>query len=102
MSGSGRVAVNDEECATCELTVRGLPVRVRETLAARATVRGQSLNAYLAELLALLAATPPLANALGRLETPRRVIDPDGAGGDDIVTSVREVRDERISKWDRP
>ena len=78
--------------ATSNLTLRGIPVRVRATLASRAKARRQSLNAYLIDVLAREADTPTMSEVLADVEAIRR---PTGLTGDDAVAAVREARDSR-------
>lgn len=78
--------------ATSNLTLRGIPFRVRATLASRAKARRQSLNAYLIDVLAREADTPTMSEVLADVEAIRR---PTGLTGDDAVAAVREARDSR-------
>ena len=78
--------------ATSNLTLRGIPARVRATLASRAKARRQSLNAYLIDVLAREADTPTMSEVLADVEAIRR---PTGLAGDDAVAAVREARDSR-------
>ena len=78
--------------ATSNLTLRGIPARVRATLASRAKARRQSLNAYLIDVLAREADTPTMSEVLADVEAIRR---PTGLTGDDAVAAVREARDAR-------
>jgi len=82
--------------ATSNLTLRGIPARVRATLAARAKARHQSLNAYLIDVLTREADTPTMSEVLADVEAIRR---PTGLTGDDAVTAVREARESRRSAW---
>ena len=66
--------------ATSNLTLRGIPARVRATLASRAKARRQSLNAYLIDVLAREADTPTMSEVLADVEAIRR---PTGLAGDD-------------------
>ena len=81
---------------TSNLTLRGIPARVRATLAARAKARHQSLNAYLIDVLSRQADTPTMSEALADVEAIRR---PTGLTGDDAVAAVRETRETRGSTW---
>ena len=82
--------------ATSNLTLPGIPARVRTTLAARARARHQSLNAYLIGVLTREADTPTMSEVLADVEAIRR---PTGLTGDDAVAAVREARDSRGSAW---
>ncbi len=68
------------------LQVRGLDPRTRDELKVRAARRGQSLTAYVRDLLEREASTPDLAEVLGRVD--RR------AGGS-TVSSVDLIRADR-------
>ena len=81
---------------TSNLTLRGIPARVRATLAARAKARHHSLNAYLIEVLTREADTPTMSEVLADIEAIRR---PTGLTGDDAVAAVREARDARDGTW---
>lgn len=89
--------MSEEEEITSNLTIRALPARVRKTLAARAKARRQSLNSYVVERLTLDADTPTMEDWLAELNAFR---SPTGITGDDVVAAIREVREERDSKWD--
>ena len=75
--------------ATSNLTRRGIPARVRPTLAAGPGSRHQSLNAYLIDVLTREADTPTMSEVLADVEAIRR---PTGLTGDDAVAAVREAR----------
>jgi hypothetical protein len=81
---------------TSNLTLRGIPTRVRATLVARAKARHQSLNAYLIDVLSRQADTPTMSEVLADVEAIRR---PTGLTGDDAVAAVREARETRGSTW---
>ena len=68
------------------LLVDGVTVQARDTLVARATLRGQSLSAYLAELLEREAATPLLEEIVARADR-RLEVSP--------VSSVALIRADR-------
>jgi antitoxin FitA len=74
------------------LTLRGLPSRVRAMLATRAKSRHQSLNSYLLDVLTREAETPNMAEVLADLEDLRR---PTGISGDEAVRAVRDAQDGR-------
>jgi len=82
--------------ATSNLTLRGIPARVRATLAARAKARHQSLNAYLIDVLTREADTPTMSEVLADVEAIRR---PTGLTGNDAVAAVQEARESRSSAW---
>ena len=80
--------------ATSNLTLRGIPTRVRAILASRAKARRQSLNAYLIDVLVREADTPTMSEVLADVEAIRR---PTGLTGDDAVAAVRDGRNSRSS-----
>jgi antitoxin FitA len=82
--------------ATSNLTLRAIPARVRATLAARARVRHQSLNAYLIDVLTREADTPTMSEVLADIEATRH---PTGLTSDDAVAAVREARDAQDRAW---
>ncbi|MEI2826389.1 MAG: hypothetical protein V9F04_08210 [Dermatophilaceae bacterium] len=71
------------------LQVRGLDPRTRDELKVRAARRGQSLTAYVRDLLEREASTPDLADVLTRIDHR--------AGGSDVssVDLIRADRDGR-------
>lgn len=81
---------------TSNLTIRALPARVREVLAARAKARRMCLNSYVIEVLSRDAQTPTMEEWLADLDSVR---EPTGLSGDDVVAAVRAVREEREQKW---
>jgi len=80
--------------ATSNLTLRGIPARVRAMLAARAKARHQSLNAYLIDVLTREADTATMSEVLADVEAIRR---PTGLTGNDAVAAVQEARESRSS-----
>lgn len=54
--------------ASTLIQVRGVDERVRDELQVRAAKRGQSLTAYLRDLLEREVASPDIADVLGRVE----------------------------------
>ncbi|HLR94089.1 MAG TPA: hypothetical protein VK053_06170 [Jiangellaceae bacterium] len=54
--------------ASTLVQIRGVDIRTRDELAARAARRGQSLTAYLRDLLEREAATPDLAEVFARVD----------------------------------
>jgi antitoxin FitA len=56
-----------ENVNTTVVQVRDVPVDVAEALKARADARGQSLSAYLRDLLAREAAMPPIEDVLANI-----------------------------------
>ncbi|MGC5617512.1 FitA-like ribbon-helix-helix domain-containing protein [Georgenia sp. Z1491] len=68
------------------IQVRGVDPRARDELAARAARSGQSLSAYLRDLIEREAATPELADVLARV---------DARSESSTVSTVDLVRDDR-------
>lgn len=64
-----------------QITVRNVPEKVRDELAARAARRGQSMQEFLRVELERLAARPPIEEVLGRMRgrkaLARTRLDPD-------------------------
>ncbi|MBV9382658.1 MAG: hypothetical protein JOY82_15510 [Streptosporangiaceae bacterium] len=81
---------------TSNLTLRGLPSRVRAKLTKRAKSRHQSLNAYLLDLLTREAEIPTMSEVLDDIEAIRR---PTGVTDDDAVAAVRAARDAQDARW---
>lgn len=69
--------------------IRGVDIRTRDELAARAARRGQSLTAYLRDLLEREAATPDLAEVLARVDARSE------SSRASSVTIIRADRDAR-------
>lgn len=77
-------------CMTPTLVqIRGVDPRTRDELAARAARRGQSLTAYLRDLLEREAATPDLAEVLSRVDARS---ESSSASSVDIVRKDRDRR----------
>lgn len=72
--------------ASTLVQIRGVDPRTRDELAARAARRGQSLTAYLRDLLEREAATPDIAEVLSRV---------DARSESSPVSSVDIIRDDR-------
>lgn len=78
---------------TALLQIRDVPAEARRALKARAASRGQSLNAYLLDLIAREVARPTVGEVLGR--AARR------AGGSpvsavDVLDAARREREEQL------
>ena len=69
--------------------IRGVNPRTRDELAARAARRGQSLTAYLRDLLEQEAATPDLTEVLSRVDARSESSDVS------VVDLIRRDRDGR-------
>lgn len=72
--------------ASTLVQIRGVDVRTRDELAARAARRGMSLTAYLRELLEREAATPDLTEVFARV---------DARSESSAVSSVDLIRADR-------
>ena len=75
--------------ASTLVQIRGVDIRTRDELAARAARRGQSLTAYLRDLLEREAATPDLAEVFARVDA-RSESSP--VSSVDILRSDRDQR----------
>lgn len=71
------------------IQVRGVSQHTRDELAARAARRGQSLTAYLRDLLESEAATPDVADVLARVDTRTESA---------LMSSVALIRADRDSR----
>lgn len=58
-------------CMTVSVSVRHVPKKVRDALAAQAAVEGRSLQEYLLQLLTTRAQQPTMAQVLERARTRR-------------------------------
>ena len=75
--------------ASTLIQVRGVSERARDELAGRAARRGQSLTAYLRDLLEREAATPDVADVLARVEVRGESSDTSSA---DLIRADRDRR----------
>jgi plasmid stability protein len=73
--------------------IRNVPEGTRRALKARAAARGESLNAYLLELLEREAARPTVAEVLERAARRAERVE---AGALDIVLADRAEREEQL------
>jgi plasmid stability protein len=77
------------------LQVRGVPDELRRELKARAAARGQSLNAYLLDLVQREVARPTVAQVLTRAaERAERA----SGSALDAVAAARDERDDQLSR----
>jgi antitoxin FitA len=75
------------------LQIRGVPDQTRRELKARAAARGQSLNAYLLELIDREVARPTVAEVLRRAgQRAERAI----GSAADIVEAARVAREDQL------
>ncbi|MCC9310914.1 hypothetical protein LN042_28240 [Kitasatospora sp. RB6PN24] len=72
-----------------KLTIRDVPARTRDILAARAKRKRQSLSSYVADILDREAQTPSMDEVLDRVAARRRLAD----GSDRAIEVIREQRD---------
>lgn len=77
------------------LQIRDVPDEVRRTLKARAAGRGQSLNAYMLDLIEREAARPTVAEVLER--AARRAERATGSAAD-VLDAARAERDEQSTR----
>jgi len=73
--------------------IRNVPEGTRRALKARAAARGESLNAYLLELLEREAARPTVAEVLERAARRAERVE---AGALDVVDADRAEREARL------
>ena len=73
--------------------IRNVPEGTRRALKARAAARGESLNAYLLELLEREVARPTVAEVLERAARRAERVE---AGALDIVLADRAEREEQL------
>lgn len=76
------------------LQVRDVPDDARRALKARAAARGQSLNAYLLDMISREVARPTVAEVL---ERAARRAERATASAVDVVGAARDDRDERLT-----
>jgi predicted NAD-dependent protein-ADP-ribosyltransferase YbiA (DUF1768 family) len=75
------------------LQIRNVPDEARRALKARAAARGESLNAYLLDLIVREAARPTVAEVLGRAAQRAERAE---ASAVDVITAVRAEREEQL------
>lgn len=75
--------------------VRNVPAQVHRELKARAAERGESLNAYLLDLLAREVARPTVAEVLARAERRAGRAEVSAV---DVLDEVRAERDEELAR----
>ena len=80
------------------LQIRDVPESTRRELKARAAERGQSMNAYLLDLVNREVERPTVAEVLRRAERRTERAEVSAAG---IVAAARVQRDERFATGDR-
>lgn len=73
------------------ITIRNVPNRVRDQLAARAARSGRSLQEYLLSELTILANKPTAADLIRRMRSGRESLR-GGLSADEIVGFIREDR----------
>ena len=78
---------------TSLLQIRGVPDQTRRELKARAAARGQSLNAYLLELVDREVARPTVAEILRRAEQRTERATGSAVG---IVDAARVAREDQL------
>lgn len=75
------------------LQIRDVPLEVRQALKARAAARGESLNAYLLDLIAREVARPTVAEVLARAAQRTETI---GRSAVDMVDAARSERSAEL------
>ncbi len=77
------------------LQIRNVPDEARRALKARAAARGQSLNAYLLDLIGRDVARPTVAEVLSRAAHRAERAD---ASAVDVITAIRVEREEELQR----
>ncbi|WP_147919121.1 FitA-like ribbon-helix-helix domain-containing protein [Ruania zhangjianzhongii] len=77
------------------LQIRGVPEETRRELKARAAERGQSMNAYLLDLVTRETERPTVVEVLRRAERRAERADISAA---DIVATARAEREEHLAR----
>ena len=77
------------------LQIRNVPDEARRALKARAAARGESLNAYLLELLTREGARPTVGEVLDRAA---RRTERASASAVDVLEAARSERDEQLQQ----
>jgi antitoxin FitA len=75
------------ECMAVQITIRDVPEKVRDELAARAALRGKSMQEYLRNELERMAARPSLDAWLEQVRKRKRATD--------TRLSARQILDSR-------
>lgn len=77
------------------LQIRNVPDEARQVLKARAAARGESLNAYLLDLISREVSRPTVAEVLSRAAHRAERAD---ASAVDVITAVRAEREEQLQR----
>lgn len=80
------------------LQIRGVPEETRRELKARAAARGQSMNAYLLDMVNRESERPTVAEVLRRAERRAERADTTAA---EIVAAARAEREEQLDRRHR-
>jgi plasmid stability protein len=80
------------------IQIRNVSDALHAELVRRARLHGQTLTAYLEELLEREVARPPVTDVLARIEARRPFLTADGSSG---AKTTHEVRREMEEDWDR-
>lgn len=80
------------------LQIRGVPEETRRELKARAAARGQSMNAYLLDMVNRESGRPTVAEVLRRAERRAERADTTAA---EIVAAARSEREEQLDRRHR-
>lgn len=80
------------------LQIRNVPDEARRALKARAASRGESLNAYLLDLIAREVARPTVVQVL---ERAARRAERASASASSVIDSVRAEREVELERHDR-
>ncbi len=89
------LSVMHDECMTALLQIRNVPDEARRALKARAAARGESLNAYLLDLLGREVARPTVAEVLDRAA---RRSERATVSAVDVLDEARSERDDHLQQ----
>lgn len=87
--------VSYDACMSSLLQIRDVPEEARRSLKARAAARGQSLNAYLLDLINREVARPTVAEVLQRAEQRAERAKTSAV---DVVDAARAEREEQLAR----
>ena len=83
-------------CMSTLIQIRNVPEGSLATLKARAASRGQSLNAYMLELLEREVAAPSKAEIVARIRARGPLGKPGGPSAAELIREAREERDAQL------
>jgi hypothetical protein len=84
--------------STVTLSIRHVPTTARDTLAARAEAKGQSLQEYLLSLLQEHADHPTRAEVLARIRTRKARMKNGGVSAEAALRALEDAAEERDAR----